>query len=255
MPSITGLDQLNKEKTIVPYAPSPSYQQVGDFVFKRAEELKKYRKQLKIESEWKDADVEYLPSPLTSNTANFRLESDDELGLRSRLVPVGDEAQNWRSDNADPTLLVKIQTALSIIIDATIDATFQPLLKKYKASKEVAKALWKRNLEITNSREVYKKLAFNLFKYGWAPGRTYPRDVRYPKRIMTEYNRDNPEKSVFEDSENVFFSDVFREEMDPFRTWLDPAARPYDPLSRNECYFEVDYGEDQFEMEFSQYKY
>lgn len=254
MPGLKGVSNLNKEKIVQPYKPSTERQLVGGFVFKRIEELKVFRRELKIEDEWKDADNEIIPRPINEIGNRKRFESDDELGLRTRLVPVSDETQDWRSTNSDPTLLVKIQIALSIIIDTIPEAVFKPVLKRYDKTTTIARALWERNWDITGAREVYKLFAFNLFKYGWAAGRTYPREVKYSKQILERFDAENPENSTFTDNENTLFSDVFRENLDPKMVWLDPAAKPYDPLTRNEVYYEVPYSEDQADIEFGTYK-
>lgn len=254
MPDIKP-SSLNKERVIKEYEPSKERKEVGDFVFKRIDELKRYRSELGIEEEWREADAELLPSPLIGNAGRKRFESDDETGLRSRLVPIQDETQEWRSDNADPMLLVKIQTALSIIIDSTPDAQFRPMLRKYRDTTSIAKAIWDRSWSLTGAKRVYKVVAFNLFKYGWAAGRTYPLEITQQKKVIQNFSIDDPEGATFTEKELTIFSDIMREPLNPLKTWIDPAAKPYDLFSRNESYFEVDYSEDRFATEFAQYKH
>lgn len=241
-----------KEKT---YNPSSREKEVGDYVKKRVEEMKSYRKSLKgLEDRWKESDREYEPGEIQFKTPRKRLESDDETGLRSRLVPVGaDEGQEWRSNNSDPTLLTKIQTAFSILIDRSPEAVLTALLKKYEKTSDLANGLWKRNWEISSSKEVLKLFVFNLAKYGTAYGRTYPRLVKYPKKVLVEVDTENPENNKYEDKELVWYNDVGKQNLNPWRTWLDEMTMPYDRFSMNECYHEQDYSYDQAKVEFGYY--
>src|SRR3990167_3005864 len=137
-----------------------------------------------------EADREYMPRSLSEkkkDTGSVMLIQDEIKGLRgSRIVPItGQEGNEWRSDVSEPTLFVKIQTALSILVDQNPEAVFKALLEKYKPTKNMAKAIWKRSWGLANSKEMLKLFIFDLAKYGWAIGRTYPRLVQRPKEILT----------------------------------------------------------------------
>ncbi len=212
-----------------------------------------FRKGLGIEARWREADEEYVPHELDFGTTRKRFETDQDSGLRSRLVPVGDASQQWRSAASAPTLLAKIQTALSLIFDNQPEAELVALLKKFTATTDLAYSLWKRNWSITDAKEKYKLFIFNLFKYGWAVQRTYPRLVSYPKKVLKSIDTENPDKNVYEDQQIEWFNDVDRQNLDPFRTWIDELSTPYDPYSTNEGYYEIDYSYDQFMTEFGVY--
>ena len=241
---------LNKEITVKAYNPSVREREVWQFTEKRIREMKEYRKNLKVEKEWQEADKEYIPERLQfSSSVHF--EADQETGLRSRLVKVGGDENSWRSDNSDPTLLVKIQTALSIIIDRNPEIVLTALLKKYEKTAPLMNALWKRNWEITNSKETLKLFAFNLAKYGWSVGRSFPKLFQYDKEILVE-SSGNEKK--YETKTLTLFNDVARENLDPYRTWIDEMTKPYESFSMNDCYYELDYSYDQGSLEFSDYK-
>lgn len=248
-----NVKELEKDFKDEAYNPSKEKQIVERYISKRIKEMKDYRKNLGIDDEFEDADAEYLPDELDADKGKKRLESDDELGLRARLVPVGDSSDAWRSRNSDPMLLTKIQTALSIIIDRNPEAVLTALVKKYEKTTDLANALWKRNWQISNAKQVYRLFAFNLFKYGWAAGRSYPRIVKYDKQVLTELDEENPDNNKYEDKELVLFNDVAKQNLNPKKTWIDELARPYDPLSRNENYFEIDYSYDSAKLELEQY--
>lgn len=233
---------------------SEEEKKVEEYVSLRVTQMKDYRKELKVEEEWKEADKEYIPSELdTDENPRKRFEQSDETGLRSRAVKVRDEDEDWRSNNSDPTLLAKIQTAISIIIDRNPDVVYKTLTRANEKRTALAKALRDRNWNISGAKWMWKKFIFNLAKYGWAPGRAYPRLIKFDKEVLTEVNTEDPSKNVYENHELVWYNDVDRESLDPFRTWIDEQSKPYDEYSRNEWYFEKDYSYDQAVVEFGQY--
>lgn len=253
-PADKGIEQrLDETDKSVPFNPNSTQRKVASYVKRRINEMQVFRQQLNIEGRWREADQEYVPHELDFGTTRKRFETDQDTGLRSRMVPVGDITQQWRQSSSAPTLLAKIQTAISIIIDQQPEAELVALERKYMATTDLAYALWKRNWSITDAKEKLKIYVFNLIKYGWAPQRTYPRKVVFPKRVLVEVDPENPENNKYEDKEVEWFNDVDRQPTDPFRTWIDELSMPYDPLSTNESYFELDYSYDQFMTEFGIY--
>lgn len=238
---------------------SDDEQTTETFVARRVTEMQNYRKDLGIEKRWKEADAEYEPGDLDENDkdktgSRVRFESDQEDGLRSRMVRVNDNDEDeWRSRNSSPMLLTKIQTAISIIVDSDPEATFKPLVRNYKDTAVIANALWQRNWWVSGSKEVYKKFVFNLAKYGWASGRTFPKLIKYDKEILTEIG-ETPEKNVYETATNVWYNDIAKQNLDPFRTWIDEQTEPYDDYSMNDCYYELDFSYDQAKVEFGRYE-
>lgn len=248
---IEAIENEEEDKPEKAYVETPQEATVATFLRGRIEELKSYRKNLKIEEKWKEADKEIVPSPIQL-TKGKRLEQNQETGARSRLVPIGDGTEHWRSDNSSPTLLTKILTALSIIVDRNPEAAMTALVKKYEKTSMLANGLWKRNWEITQSKEKIKLAVFNLAKYGWAPGRTFPQIIKYKKKVLIEVG-ETPDGNKYENKELVWFNDVNKQVMDPFKTWIDEMTKPYDQYSMNDCYYELDYSGDSFKVEFEQY--
>lgn len=244
-------DKENNTKT---YSPDKDESEILIYVNKRIDEMKEYRKNLKIEEKWKDADKECEVGEIEFEKGKKRFESDDELGLRTRLVNITDERDDWRSKNSDPTLLSKIHTALSILIDKNPEAVLTTLCKKYEKSSVLANSIWKRNWEITNAKDTLKLFVFNLAKYGWAVGRSYPRIIKYNKKVLVELDLEDRSKDKYKEEEYIRFNDVAKQNMNPYRTWIDETTKPYDRESMKECYYEIDYTKDEFEKEFSAYK-
>ncbi len=253
-----------EDKPVVtkPYSPEGEEKQVLEHLRKRIPVLKETKKNImegfNFEDLMKDADNEYLPHELgvkRERSSNIMLVQDEIKGMRgSRIVPItGQEGSEWRSSVSEPTLLVKVQTAISILVDQNPEAVFKALLQKYKPTSTLANGIWKRSWAIARSKEQLKLFIFNLAKYGWAPGRTYPRLVQRQKDILVELDTKNPEKNKYKTVTITEFDDVYREALDPWRTWIDDMANLYDPYSLDDWYFEKDFSKDTFDLEFSQY--
>jgi len=245
--------KLKEEEVKPTYEARGTEEKIKKHIKERVEQMKEHREQIGIEDKWLEAENEYIPAKIEFDKNQKRFEQNQETGLRSRMVRVGGDAQDWRSMNSAPTLLVKIQIALSIIVDRNPEAVLSTLDEKYEKTTDLAMSLWKRNFEITNAKEVYKKFLFNLFLYGWGVGRTYPRLEKYNKRVLIETDPENPENDVYEEQEIVHYNDVYRENIKPFNVWIDEQTKPYEPDTMNECYYEIDYVYDKAKAEFGKY--
>lgn len=246
--------RLATSKTPLPFKANGVEKRTITYADKRIDEMIEYRRSLGVENKWREADEEYIPHELDFGTTRKRFETDQDTGLRSRMVPVGDQTQQWRQASSAPTLLVKIQTALSLIIDQMPEADLVPLLKKFEKTTDLAYSLWKRNWSITHARQKLILIVFDLIKYGWAAQRTFPRIVKYPKRILTSKDPENPENDLYTESDLTWFNDIDREPLNVFRTWVDELSKPYDQFSTNEAYYELDYSYDVAQVEFGQYE-
>lgn len=245
-------EDVNKKETKKDFKPSDTEKILSAYVDKRVKEMKDYRKSLDIEKIWKEADKEYIPSDLTDIMKNPRkiFEADQETGLRSRMIAVGKDEESWRHQGSDPMLLVKIMSAMAVIVDKNPDAVLTAMLKKYEGTSALNHAIWKRSWEITNAKENLKLFVLNLCKYGWSAGRTYPKIMKYMKSILEESDGDNKK---YRDEERVLYNDLCRETLDPRHVWMDEMTRPYDPLSMNDWYFEIERGYDDAKAEFDKY--
>jgi len=249
-----NIKELEKPQQVVEtFTPDTEEKIIQTYVKKRVREMQEHRRELKIEDKWKEADREYVPREMDFGANGKRFETDQTDGYRTRLVPIGDNTQNWRSNNSAPTLLQKIQTAISLIIDNNPEAVFTALQRKYESTSDLANSLWKRNWQITGGKEILKLFVFNLVKYGTAYGRSYPRVIKYNKEVLTEFDTEDPTKNKYENKEVVWFNDVAKQNLDPFRTWIDEQSKPYDMYTTNDCYYELDFSYDAAEIEFGQY--
>lgn len=232
--------------------------EIRDLVKKRVEEMKSYRKNVHgvdIEQIWREADTEYIPQEIkTGKHENFVTETDESGTSTTRLVSQDITEPTWKSHNSEPTLLVKIATAMSILIKRNPEAFFQAISKKYDAITALARSLWKTSWLMDCSKEQLKLFVFNLCKYGWAPGRTYPRILKRDKEILTELDTEHPENNKYEGKVITDYNGVHREALDPWKTWIDEMTVPNDPYSTNDWYFEKDYSYDGAMLEFGHLK-
>jgi len=250
-----------KEEAQKPYNPRGEDEEILQYLIKRLPVLKDGKKNilnnLNFEEIMREADREYQPRFLSEKKSTGRniLVQDETTGLRgSRIVPItGKEGNEWRSDLSEPTLMVKIQTALSILVDQNPEAMFKATCEKYKKTKDLGYALWKRSWGIGKSKKQLKLFIFNLAKYGFSIGHTFPRKVARDGEILKELDLDNPEKNKYTKKKIIEFNDVYRETLDPFRTWIDDMANLSDPWSVDDWYYEKDYSKDTFNREFGKY--
>uniref|UniRef100_A0A7V3N5V9 Portal protein n=1 Tax=candidate division CPR3 bacterium TaxID=2268181 RepID=A0A7V3N5V9_UNCC3 len=226
-----------------------------NFVKKRIEQLKEARRDIygiNLEKIWAEADRDYIPHRLRTKGKRV-IATDEEKGWRGTWTTLG-EPGDWQSDIAQPNPYIKIQTALAILIDRNPTGVFLPGSKRYQATTNLMKQLYQRSWETAKSKQQLKLFVFNLAKYGWAIGRTYPlRIVRKIKNLI-EYNQEKPEQSTWEEKEIVEYNDIFRENLDPWNAWIDDMAKPNNPFSlRDWCWRKV-YPWDVAEEEFGKYK-
>src|SRR3990167_9035106 len=245
------------------YSPKGEDEKILAHLAKRIPILKNTKKNilggLNFEDMMKEADDEYQPHFLrdkqkSKQSGGVYLLQDEVTGLRgSREVKIESSGEGWRSDISEPTLLVKVQTALSILIDQNPEAVFKAVLEKYKPTTAVAQALWKRSWEVAHSKEQLKLFVFDLAKYGWAVGRTYPRLVQREGQILQTIDIEHPENNKYKKVMIEEFNDIYREKLDPYRTWIDDMTNLTDPWSMDDWYFELDFSKDTFDLQFEKY--
>lgn len=253
-------EETQKQEAYSPAENTEEYK-IQQYLKKRIPILKSTKKDilngLNFEEIMKEADEEYQPKLLKKGrTAGVMLIQDEITGLRgaSRVVPIGPGAENeWRSDVSEPTLMVKIQTALSILVDRNPEAVFKAMSKKYKATTPLAYAAWKRSWVKSKGKRTLKLFIQDLARYGWAIGRTYPRLIKREGEIVELVDADNPENNKYKKVSITEYNDIFREKLDPHRTWIDDATNLSDPWSMDDWYYEKDFSKGDFKRDFGQY--
>lgn len=123
----------------------------------------------------------------------------------------------------EPIALSKILIATSVLAGKVPDAQ---VVGDDKIYNKAAYELWKRTwtLKGGNGQNTLERTYQNLLTYGWAAWRTYPRRVSVKRAGI----------------DKILFDDVYREPMDPDRTWLGIGQNIGDYWSQFEVYYEKD---------------
>lgn len=215
----------------------------------RRQVLQDYRKNhfgIDLDKLFADADRDYMPHRLKKK--GRKITTDEDKGWRGNMVELG--SQNWQSDLSQSNPFIKVQTALSIMVDRNPSGVFTPGSKKFVATNELMKQLYERSWEYAKSKAQLRLFIFNLAKYGWATGRTYPLKITRKVKVIDQYNEDEPEKTTYVDKEVVEYNDIYRENLDPRNVWMDDQAKPNNQTSVNDWMWRKVYDVDEFKDEF-----
>lgn len=197
-----------------------------------------------------EADRSYVPHRLKTK-GRKAIVTDEDRGWRGAVVELG--SSQWQSDISQSNPFIKIQTALSIMVDKNPSGVFTAAGKKFEKTTEIMKQLYERSWEYAKSKAQLRLFIFNLAKYGWATARTYPLKIARTVRVLKEFNEDEPEKSVYEEKEVTEYNDIFRENLDTRNVWMDDQARPNNARSVRDWVWRKVYDVDDFKEEFKGY--
>lgn len=220
----------------------------------RKGQLQEFRKDhfgVDLDKLFAEADKAYVPHRL-KKTGRKAIVTDEEKGWRGAIVELG--SQNWQSDVSQSNPFIKIQTALSIMVDQNPSGVFTAGSKKYEEATQLIKQLYERSWEYAKSKSQLRLFIFNLAKYGWATARTYPLKLKRTVQCIKEYNEDEPEKTVYEEKEVVEYNDIFRENLDPRNVWMDDQAKPNNSMTVRDWLWRKVYDLDDFKEEFKGWK-
>lgn len=129
----------------------------------------------------------------------------------------------------EPIAFAKIMIATSVLAGKLPDGT---VIADDKVYAKAMYELWKRNwsMDGANGANTLIMVYQNLFTYGWAAWRVYPRRVQVKRNGVNK----------------ILFDDVYREPMDPKRTWLGIGFNHGDYWSWGEVYYEKDMPKEEF---------
>ena len=129
----------------------------------------------------------------------------------------------------EPIAFSKILIATSVLAGKVPDAD---VVGDDKIYNRAAYELWKRTwiLKGGNGQNTLERTYQNLLTYGWAAWRTYPRRVSVKRSGI----------------DKILFDDIYREPMDPDRTWLGIGQNIGDYWSQFEVYYEKDIAKAEF---------
>lgn len=129
----------------------------------------------------------------------------------------------------EPIAFSKILIATSVLAGKLPDAQVICDDKVYgKAMYELWKRTWANRYG--NGQNTLILVYQNLFTYGWAAWRVYPRRVQSKRNGVPK----------------IIFDDIYREPLDPRRTWLGIGNNNADFFSQQEVYYEKDMSKEDF---------
>jgi hypothetical protein len=135
--------------------------------------------------------------------------------------------------SAEAIAYSKIITAVSAVASRIPDGqTFSVNKLKARAYYELWKRTW--SLPEANGQTTLSSSAQNLFTYGWAAWRVYPK-----QDVVKKTTKAGP-------VDKILYDDIFREPLDPNRTWLGLSYRPTAQDGRPEVYYEIDITKDRY---------
>lgn len=129
----------------------------------------------------------------------------------------------------EPIAFSKILVATSVLAAKVPDATVESDSKVYS---KIAYDLWKKTWTDRkgNGTNTLSLVYQNSFTYGWAAWRVYPRRVQVERNGVPK----------------IIFDNIYREALNPERTWLGVGFNNYDYFSQGEVYYEKDIPKDEF---------
>jgi len=136
--------------------------------------------------------------------------------------------------SAEPIAFSKILVAASAIAANIPNGdTFSTNKIKARAYKE----LWKRSWEVTemNGYATMATSVQDILTFGWGAWRVYPKQDVVDKTINGKMTK------------KIIFDDIFREPLDPRRTWLGLSYKPTHNMNRPEVLYEIDVTKDEYE--------
>ncbi len=150
-------------------------------------------------------------------------EGNTDLNMYPQKLLGRDSNQSGAPVAQEPIAFSKILIATSVIGARIPDATVCSDSKVYS---KVAYKLWKNTWtnRRANGQNTLQSVTQKLFTYGWTCWRNYPRRVQVKRKGV----------------DKIIFDDIYREPMDPKRTWIGIGFSADDFFSQMEFYYERD---------------
>lgn len=163
----------------------------------------------------------------------LRADGSTDWAVLPRISGMEQDVSN-APRSAEPIAFSKILVAASAIAANIPDGdTYSTNKIKARAYKE----LWKRSWEVTemNGYATLDSAVQEMLTYGWSAWRIYPKQDVIDKTI-------NGVKT-----KKIVFDDIYREPLDPRRTWLGLSYKPTNNVNRPEVLYEIDVTKDEYE--------
>lgn len=158
-----------------------------------------------------------------------------DINVYPQKITDRDQNKSGVPASQEPIAFSKIMIATSVLAGKLPDAE---ILADDKVYGRAAYELWKRNwaLKGANGENTMIMTYQNLFTYGWAAWRVYPRRVQVKRNGV----------------DKILFDDIYREPLDVTRTWLGIGFNHGDYWSQYEVYYEKDMPKSEFFQKYPQ---
>lgn len=166
-----------------------------------------------------------------------RSDGSTDFAILPRVSQMNNEgSQVPRS--AEPIAFSKILVAASAIASNLPDGTAVSI-NRIKA--RFYYELWKRSWTVSemNGFTTLETSVQNLLTYGWAAWRVFPKQIIVDKTVK---KGDSKVKS-----KKIIFDDIYREPLDPRRTWFGLSYKAYNNDNRPEVLYEIDITKEAYE--------
>ena len=213
-----------------------------DFVIEKKKLMKKSRYREKFDALCSEIDLNLVNTSVSYGQKMYEKSGWGSMVFYNKMsngaydmnvypMKLTDRDQNRSGvpTSIEPIAFSKILIATSVLAGKLPDGTVVADDKVYaKAMYE----LWKRSWSMTggNGANTLMLTYQNLFTYGWAAWRVYPRRVQVKKNGV----------------DKILFDDIYREPLDPTRTWLGIGFNHGDYWSWGEVYYEKDMTKEEF---------
>lgn len=236
--------------TTAPKQPSKEEKKTIDFLSEKKKEMKKSQYREKFDALASEIEINLVNTNVTYGQKLYEKSGWGSMVFYNKMsngaydINVYPQKLTDRDQNRsgvpvsqEPIAFSKIMIATSVLAGKLPDAQVVSDSKVY--SKAVYE-LWKRSWAMTeaNGSNTLMLTYQNLFTYGWAAWRVYPRRVQVKRNGV----------------DKILFDDIYREPMDVKRTWLGIGFTNGDYWSQCEIYYEKDMPKDEFFEKYPQAK-
>lgn len=168
---------------------------------------------------------------------NRRANGAYDINVYPQKLTDRDQNRSGVPVSQEPIAFSKILIATSVLAGKLPDAE---VIADDKVYARAAYELWRRGWALSgaNGENTMMMVYQNLFTYGWAAWRVYPRRVQVKRNGV----------------DKIMFDDVYREPLEPTRTWIGIGFNHGDYWSQMEVYYEKDMPKSEFFTKYPQAK-
>lgn len=162
----------------------------------------------------------------------IRSDGSTDWAILPRLGSMDAEVSN-SPRAAEPISFSKVLIAASAIAANVPDGqTFSTNKIKARAYKELLKRSW--TVPEMNGYNTLDTSTQNMLTYGWAAWRIFPKQEIVARTIKGKKTK------------KIVFDDIYREPLDPRRTWIGLSYKPTNNDNRPEVLYEIDITKDEY---------